>query len=146
MSVVIPFPGITIHFPFFLDAPSDDFLARKSRIRYRFVTHARGKCCPFLFLRAIRRPNVFGHSIDAVFQRELPHEDRHLTQNCFRVLGGIFCKKKTGEMLPFLPPFDVNFFFEKLRNLLGRILKGEFLVKNLRETFLVEEFLWENFW
>ena len=31
-----------------------------------------GKCCPFLFLRAIRRPNdVFGHSIDAIFQRYL---------------------------------------------------------------------------
>ena len=49
MSIVIPFPGITIHFLLFLDAPSGDyFWALKSQIRYRFVIHARGQTLPFL--------------------------------------------------------------------------------------------------
>ena len=58
--------------------------------------------------------------------------------------------RKTGEVQPFFAPFDVNFFFEKLRNLLGRNLVGEFLVKSLRaksfcgKTF-VGEFLVKNF-
>ena len=69
-------------------------------MRCRFVTHARGKRCPFYILRFARRPNdVLGHSLDAIFQRELPRKDRRLTQNCSRVLGGIFAQK--GEMLLF---------------------------------------------
>ena len=101
----------------------------------------------FCFLRAIRRPSkVSGHSIDAIFSSENSlHMDRRLTQNFFGFGGDLFCTKQ-GEMLFFcLPPFDVDFFFEKLRNLLGKILVGLFLVKTFRGRVFVEEFLWEMF-
>ena len=147
-SVVIPFPGITIHFPFFLDAPSDDFFACKSRIRWRFVIHARGKRCPFFIsLRSTRRPNdVLGHSIDAIFQRELPHMDRRLTQNCFRIWGGIFCIKQ-GKCCLFFALLRRKLLLWKIEELTRKSFSGRIFGEELEgKNFGWKNFLWENFW
>ena len=68
----------------------------------------------------------------------------------FSGLGGDFFAQNRGNAAVFFPSFDVNFFFGKLRNLLGRILVGELLVKNLRGKILggrifVGDFLVKNF-
>ena len=59
------------------------------------------------------------------------HKDRRLAQNVFGFWEGLL--QKTREMLPFLclPPFDVDFFFEKLRTLLRRHFSGRMFGEEL---------------